>query len=329
MADWATALSAELNSREDGLAEAAGLTPGMSGVSFEETLGALLRWQDMRALNARFRALGGPRPGSFLQDVVRAAEFEEERIAQLMDSVNNTLFTLFGAKAIDERAAIETYSQLLALFPSLGLSVVTTNYDPAAEIALSGLGFSPDTGFRRVPGRAPVLDPDGLVQRAAGQDSATPVIHLHGAVGWYEHDGAVHEHYHDQPFDAKLGRPVVLYPDPEKDPTRDAVVQTLWREFDSALEISTHVLVIGHSLHDGALINKLRQAVNSCHVAISIYGGPGGPTAGGSSQETIHDEVERMSKLVPGPVSFPAIDFAPAPNSVLDDIALWVAQTTD
>lgn len=107
----------------------------------------------------------------------------------------------------------------------------------------------------------------------------TPVLHLHGAVGWYASDGTVRDHFADQPFHASLGTPVVLYPDPDKDPTSTAVVAELWTEFPAALAWADHVLVLGHSLHDPALIRALvevaraKKATDSLFkVAVSYYG---------------------------------------------------------
>jgi hypothetical protein len=275
MPDWAAELRRELNSRESGLADAIGLTAGMSGPDFEETLGALLRWRDLRALNERFRALGGPKAGQYFEQVVQAYDHEGQRLDSVLTGINETLFRLFGAGRIDDDAAVSAYAKLLKVVGHPNdLTVITTNYDPAAEIALLGLGRVPDTGFTRPPGRAPVLDPAGVVERSRGDDDAVAVLHLHGAVGWYEDDGVVHEQHQDQDYNATLGRPVVLYPDPDKDPTRDAVVQSLWHEFDVALEEATHVIVLGHSLHDRALVDKLMSASRHLeHMVVCLYRG--------------------------------------------------------
>jgi hypothetical protein len=102
------------------------------------------------------------------------------------------------------------------------------------------------------------------------------VIHLHGAVGWYEQERLVGDHYADQPYNPSLGTPVVLYPDPEKDPTNDAIVSQLWAEFSTALEVADSILVIGHSLHDPALIRALRRVAPSKPVVVSYLGAEDG-----------------------------------------------------
>lgn len=172
-----------------------------------------------------------------------------------MRTINATLYDQFGQGRVVDASATAAYSALLN--EHLGVTelvIATTNYDRSAEAALHGLGMAVDTGFRAPLGRTPILEPAGLVHEREGR---TPVIHLHGAVGWYERGGRIEDHYGDQPYNASLGTPVVLYPDPEKDPTSDAMVSELWREFEHALGSAEHVLLLGHSLHDPALLRVL------------------------------------------------------------------------
>jgi hypothetical protein len=328
MADWAEALRRELNGRVPGLADAIGLRDGMSGEEFERALGTVLRWHDLWPLNEQFHGLGVD-PIGRIPGVVKAAhQLEGERLREIMAGINVSLFSMFSAAKIDEDLAIDAYGNLLE---SLGspddLMVVTTNYDPAAEIALTGLGRRPDTGFDRPPGRAPILNPHGLVQSVRQRADAIGVLHLHGAVGWYENEGVVYEQHQDQPFNDTLGRPVVLYPDPNKDPTRDALVQALWEEFDEALDGATHVLVLGHSLHDPALVGKLRVAAQSANVAICVLGGPGEPSAGEPALLADPKDADRVLKLVPGRSNVIPIQFGPRSVGLLSGIRQWIANT--
>jgi len=128
------------------------------------------------------------------------------------------------------------------------------------------MGKNVDTGFVYQHGRAPVFRPEGLLSRSGDR---TPFLHLHGAVGWYERGGVVIDHYANLPYNETLGSPVVLYPDPEKDPTSDAIVSQLWHEFYVALDLADHVLLLGHSLHDPALIRALGAAAARKKVAVS------------------------------------------------------------
>jgi hypothetical protein len=322
MNDWAQALRDELNEQETGLADAIGLKKKINGEDFETTLGELFRWRSLRGLNARFRDLGSPAIGHQDPRVVEAQALERQRLKMIMTAINVTLFRLFSAASIDDTNAVEAYRHLLGVLGEPDdLVVVTTNYDPAAEIALSGLGRWPDTGFVRPPGRPPTLEPEGLIARSTEVPNAVGVLHLHGAVGWYEKKGKVFEHHQHLPFDSSNGRPVVLYPDPDKDPTRDALVQALWDEFDLALRGADYAVVIGHSLHDPALVATLRQASQSMSVAIGQFGAP-------STRERLtfsKGDGVRVKALLPEAMVFP-IRFGPPEVADLTFLQRWVEQ---
>jgi hypothetical protein len=230
----------------------------MSGQEFETALGEFLRWREMQPLNEKFRLLCGPSPTSEFGGAPDALAAGTARARLVIEQLHRSLYQEFGADRISAERAQNAYGALLDHLPNRESVVfVTTNYDPAIEIALEAMGHEVATGFRRRPGRTPVLLPEGTVNWKDNHQGRVPVLHLHGAVGWYEQDGQVVSQYADQAYNDSLGTPVVLYPDPEKDPTRDAIVQALWTEFDHALADATHVLVLGHSLHDPALVRKL------------------------------------------------------------------------
>jgi hypothetical protein len=325
MGDWAAALCSELDAREPGLAAGVGLSTSMASTAFEETIGALLRWQEMRPLNERFQALGGAPINHVYQPVVEARGHEQQRLTVIMDAINTTLFRLFGTSSIDRGKAVGAWDDLLGrLGDTTRLTVVTTNYDPSAEIALAGLGRTPDTGFERLPGHAPMLSPAGLVDRARGDGAIVPVLHLHGAVGWYEHDGAVLEHHQNLAFNDTLGRPVVLYPDPDKDPTRDAVVHALWQEFDDSLSDATGVLVLGHSLHDPALVAKLQEASEHAAVGITTYGRDGEPAAGEPEVMPDDRETQRLLALSSSNTNIFNMRFGPGPRAWTHELDSWL-----
>ncbi|HEY5054452.1 MAG TPA: hypothetical protein VII45_13705, partial [Solirubrobacterales bacterium] len=135
--------------------------------------------------------------------------------------------------------------------------------------------------------------------------SRTPVIHLHGAVGWYEQAGAVSDHNADQNFNSSLGRPVVLYPDPDKDPTSDSTVKQLWTEFYAAVDLADAILVIGHSLHDPALVSALVGASESKPVAISNFN---------------IEDIGKTESEVPRAIQV-EIDFGPDIGDMIPDLA--------
>jgi hypothetical protein len=60
-----------------------------------------------------------------------------------------------------------------------------------------------------------VLSPNGLVAEA--DLDTVPVLHLHGAVGWYRTRRGIEIHPADQPYNPALGQPALLMPDPGKD----------------------------------------------------------------------------------------------------------------
>jgi len=323
MDGWAKALRAELEDQEKGLATAVGLKLGISGEEFEITLGELFRWRDLRELNSRFRVLGSVQLGFSSKAFAEVEKREQRRLNEIMSAINTTLFRLFGAAAIDEEKAADAYDGLLeVLGRPKDLVMVTTNYDPAIELALYGIGLQPETGFERVPGRAPQFKPEGMVERLRKAPGAVPVLHLHGAVGWYEKRGKGLEREQHLPFQRSNGRPMVLYPDPDKDPTRDALVQSLWDEFDIALEGATHVIVLGHSLHDAALVSRLREASRSCKVAVSLFGLPGQ-----HGKLTVERAAKkRIRGLLPSLSASPSVCFGPRETAHLTHLANWLTE---
>jgi hypothetical protein len=270
MSDWANALCDALDQEEANLASACHLKPGMGGPEFEENLGLLLRWEQVRHLEKRFQDLGGPKAGSHINRVVEARTHMDKRMKVVMRTVNTTLYEQFGQRQIDDNRAKAAYGALLRELDDPKLIFATINYDRSGETALESLGHRVDAGFRGGPHRTPLLQPTGLISE---RGSKTPVIHLHGAVGWYEDEqnGSVGNHHADLPYNPSLGTPVVLYPDPDKDPTSDAIVSELWTEFNAALEFADSVLVIGHSLHDPALVRALQPVASSKPVVVSYF----------------------------------------------------------
>jgi NAD-dependent SIR2 family protein deacetylase len=258
MPDWSNALCDALDEREHGLAHACRLDRDMDGPAFEKNLGLLLRWQNTRHLAERFELLGADSGWGVRGPVQQARSETARRLEIVIDVLNTTLFDQFGLPRTDRDIGVTAYSQLLKECDGCELMVATTNYDRIAESAIELNSRLVNIGFERWPGETPRLKPAGMV---AERGTEVPLIHLHGAVGWYERDGVVRDHYGDQSFNSTLGTPVVLYPDPEKEPTSDAVVQLLWEEFRQAVDAADLILVIGHSLHDPPLVEELSRAI--------------------------------------------------------------------
>jgi hypothetical protein len=326
MGDWSDQLIGALSEKEAKLAQAVGLTPGLAGDEFERRLGAFLRWRETRELAEQFAGFGGPEPGSQETPVIHHRQREDQRIEIVLDVLNHTLYELFGRQRINDDSAEGAYRALLRPFDQSGQSdkgdlrrdlvCVTTNYDMSLEVGLAGRALQVESGFvSRGYGTTPVLSPAGMLERAR-EVSRVPVLHLHGAVGWYSDGAEVRQMGMDFAFNDSLGSPVVLYPDPDKDPTRDVLVAELWSEFQEALDQSTHILVVGHSLHDAPLVRLLAQA--GARVGVIVYDGV--------ADAVLDAELQRVRGLVPDAHVIPG-SFGPEPEFSKAEYDAWLQQS--
>lgn len=316
MDTWSNLLCEALDRRESNLAAAIGLKPGLSGPDFERALGDFLRWQDMRHLEAKFAGLGGPHPGSSFGEQQRARENQDGRVEAVTRVLRASLFDNFGAHRVDSKRAASAYGGLLdKVARDISLVCATTNYDLSLGMALRDLGHTPHVGFAEDPFGTPRLYADGLVDWETNHSERTAVLHLHGAVGWYESNGEVLWRGGDQPYNDTLGVPVILYPDPDKDPTRDSIVQSLWREFRKALDDATHVLVIGHSLNDPALNEQLKRNVSSVRLGWCLHD----PDEHGSSEA----ERQALTKTFPSAIPIDC-QFGPEPLFEVERLSEWI-----
>ncbi len=321
MQDWAHSLVTTLDGLEPGLASTIGLHEGLDGQQFEEALGSFLRWVSTFNTTERFLHVGRINETGYSTDVMTWLNNARQRSELIIRGVNTSLFDEFGLGRIDEPAAVTAYRNLFTALHaapdggSTQLFSVTTNYDRSGEVAIGGIGYRPDTGSRGPIGRTQRLEVGQL--EAWGPSDTVPHLHLHGAVGWYrENDGAIRIDPADQPFDDRR-QPAVLYPDPEKDPLGEAELQlqALWRVFRSALDGATHVLVLGHSLHDRPLLDAVGAAMiqPGKRLALCFYDAPE-PIQGLVNQHEAFSQSTDLS-LVP-------IDFAPGRNFEL--LERWI-----
>lgn len=276
MADWSDALVTALDRSEPKLADTIGLRSGLRGEEFEEALGAFLRWTQTLDATERFLQVGRAEGGGLENEVPSWLVRARQRSQVIIEAINSSLWSEFGLNRVDESKAVNTYGQLFKALDALPggstrLFSATTNYDRSGEVALSGVGFTGDTGARGGPGRTQRLDVEAI--EVWGAPSTVPHIHLHGAVGWYREPGGIRINPADEEYDNRR-TPAVLYPDPKKDPVGDveAGVHTLWSKLDDALHSATDVLVLGHSLHDAALLDALaRCAQQPTRFAFSFH----------------------------------------------------------
>jgi hypothetical protein len=253
MREWAAILRSDVDRREPGLADALGLYEDADGEKFEEAVGKLYSLKKSMRDVEEFLFLGNPVPGHPENTVDGWRARMTSRLEAFDTALNETLYDSFAANVISRDKVKRAYSALLdPLDLDDSLVIATTNYDLAAEIAV-GEYYDREArdGFPQVRYRSPELDPEGLVDWAMVSDAGVPVLHLHGAVGWYlREDGTIARELADRRYNPTLGVPAILPPDPNKDPMNDATVQAIWQEFTKAVQEASHILVLGHSLHD-------------------------------------------------------------------------------
>ena len=294
MGDWAETLCNALDERERGLAAACGLAPDLDGPVFEQAIGELLEWERVRRLEEKFEGLGRDDiNGQTRSGVLKAREFMGDRLKAFKAALNDTLYTQFSQVAVDDQKAVDAYGHLLIALGEPSIALATTNYDRSAESALIKIKRGKvRNGFVGEPPRRKLFRPGHLVQ---GTHDDTPVLHLHGAVGWYERGGEVILEDAEERFDPNRGSPVVLYPDPQKEPIANEIVAELWREFDLAIKSAPNVLVLGHSLHDRMLVERLQGLGPAQKLAVSAFS---------------PDDQKRITELLPDALIF-KLDFKP------------------
>lgn len=249
MEGWASALRERFG---PGLSRLMGLDRASSGQEFEELLGELTRWLQLKELNMRFSPMtSGSDQGQDDQVLhyQRALEQAAARGEQLERALDETLFEQFGPHRFDPEAASRAYGSVLAAAENpndpVELICATTNYDRSLELALRGFHGYPRTGFQFDPIARAQLSTAGL-----GSFGDQPsILYLHGAVGWYHDpmDGTVVAYPAADRYRPDVGRPAVLYPSKNKI-VEESTVAGIWDEFDAAIDSATHVFVIGHGL---------------------------------------------------------------------------------
>ena len=299
MSHWASRLCDDIGQR---MAAATGLANVKTTAEFEETLGAIFQWFETISLAERFSPLAGKSVGDASNSQPRRS-FDlglrnmQIHIKTLREALHDSLFREFGPDRIDRKRAAEAYRELLvAIREEAGeddpaeLVCATTNYDHSQEDGLSGLGMNVRSCFPYDSIRPRVLKPDGLGEFVAGEPS---LLALHGGVGWYKRDGVVEFVAPARPFNKTLGVPAVLYPSPNKN-VQSADTVGVWKEFATAVKGATHILVLGHSLHDEHLVAEIRKA--TCPVGVTIYPPDvdGKPSVNDASSSPQADEIRKL-----------------------------------
>lgn len=315
IADWCDSLVDALDKVEPGLSGVLLLEKGMSGEAFERALGEFLGWWREFHLTERFVQVGRIDSSGTFSDVFRWIELAKQRVPRIVRAINESLWDEFGLHRVDVDAASNAYRELCRALKALPgeartqLFSATTNYDRSGEAAWDAVGFRPDDGSRRRHvGGSHWLEVEQV--QLWKPDNTVPHLHLHGAVGWYrdERRGVCVEPA-DQEFDDRRV-PAVLYPDPIKDPLNqtDVDVHLLWGKLVDALREASHVLVLGHSLHDRSLVTALENAVTEKPLRLAVTFYSEDPNGSDGIQRAIEG-----SALAKNSTSTHAIDFSLVP----------------
>ena len=322
MSTWCHIIIDRLEAMQGGLANAAGLRMGMDGEEFEEALGAFLRWQSSLPDTARFLAFGGSPPGSLSGPVNEWMGQSSQRGESVIEAIHASLFEQFGASAVDATRAARAYETLFTtLSKEIGtITIATTNYDFSAELGIAKLGRKPIIGRQADSLQTPRLEPRGILDRAEAGD--VPVLHLHGGVGWYRSGDQILCQGIEQPYNSTLGQPALLLPDPNKDPASAAGVSALWDEFDLALRRASHVLVVGHSLHDATLVERLRITAARKGVALAISFFEPDDDSPAEEREAASAERERLRNLTEAATI--GLRFGPDLHINSNDLRAWL-----
>jgi SIR2-like protein len=283
MPDWSDLVVKKLVQTGAPFFELTDLRDNLSGPAFEQALGRFLRHaeafaaiEDVVPAMARTSIPGGQPPPHF-EHWYHSMKGQLDRIT---NAVEETLVEQFNYGRVSSVLAAQGFRELfsrLQLTQEAPIVWATTNYDPVAELALYEMGRRPECGEpQQLPGVAQrALDVVGIL---GGLPRQTPVLHLHGKVGWYRDpkDGVV-MHRQVTTHDRTFGLPVVMLPDPEKGYSGDDVLTMMWSQFEAALRRARRVLVLGHSLSDVLITKALHDHVSPDRLGIVVFGdGKGG-----------------------------------------------------
>jgi len=300
MSTWAGDIWQRLGQRGFGLADTLGLQPNMTGEEFERQLGRFLAWERGLTTTSELADLGEEdistgSPKFFSKWIAKARQNAE----LINDAIFESLYVSFGLSAISPYAAMAAYKTLIELLRIEGhpgwLTVATTNYDFAAEEALQQLDWRPYWGEdsqTSTTGASPPVHLANLANATALE--RTPILHLHGRIGWYRQpDGQLVSMPPSVNYSKDYGTPGLLLPDPHKNYEEDMHFRIMWDEFRKAIEQATRILVLGHSLNDAGLCKALAPAIgNRLRVSICVDSGEGSPA--------YQEELGRILGLLPG-----------------------------
>ncbi len=304
MDEWADVLEHRLGPE---ILRIIGLSAVTTGQQFEELLGELTRWLQLKELNLRFAPMlsRGDKYNERKVALIRQSIKDAERRGEALETaLDDTLVAQFGSSRFDAQGSARAYNYLLRQIHKgrpEELVCATTNYDRSLEIALREMDFRVRTGFHHDGISLP-----NLSLRDLGTFAAQPsVLHLHGAVGWYRDAGNIVEVPALNTNHPEISRPAVLYPSKNK-VIEDSVVAGIWTEFDRALEHATHIFVLGHGLGDDHLVARLERS--PVPLAVSAH----------------HpDDADRVREMLPD-ARVVKVNFSPKPRIDTEAMLAWL-----
>jgi hypothetical protein len=300
MSTWASDIVERIDRHSYGLSGILGLQRDMAGEDFEHQLGLFLAWERGLTITAELADLGeenlpGGAPRVFEKWAAKAWASAE----LINQAILESLFACFGASAVSPVAASKAYGVLMELFKvtptTASLTVATTNYDCAMEEGLQLLNWAPYWGEdsrTSTTGGSPPLRLTNL--SAATEIGRSPILHLHGRVGWYRRDdGQLVSLPPESNYNKDFGTPGLLLPEPNKRYEEDAHFRIMWEEFGKAIERAGRILVLGHSLNDAGLREALAPTVgNRLRVTMCVEDAEG--------TSSFEREKRRILELLPG-----------------------------
>lgn len=268
MPDWSEYLVQKLAGNMPGYAELVGLEPGLDGEEFESRMGRFLRlvegFKEIAPILPIIPSLTADQPPAANPQQWQAWHLHiVGQLEQVTSVIHESPYEKFGAPSLDPVLPAQAYGALLNEFHinrETPWVYATTNYESIGEDALSSLGLIPELGevASWEVERDLQVDPSLL----GSMPRNVPVLHLHGKVGWFKRDGRPRSTVPNERFEPRAGPPIVMLPDLEKDYAADPIIEALWRQCEEALRRARRVFILGHSLHDKALIEALTQNID-------------------------------------------------------------------
>jgi hypothetical protein len=214
-------------------------------------------------LHAKWSVLGSL--GFSFDNVRKQASDLRENLRELIYSTCNTF---------DRDHAWATYSKLfqsaLEHFGGDTLFVATTNYDRIVESLWEGRAdglhkLTPSVGLRNgfVPLSYdnPVLDTSrGFTGPTSGENAVVYLIKLHGSLGWRQYESGRVEETRAREYPADFA--VLAYPI-RQDKAAEPPFKQLYDVFDRALATATTYALIGTSLRDDAILNRIADGLRA------------------------------------------------------------------